>query len=123
MQRISGPNENLSRDEAAWRAQTLKVLSYQVELDLGQAQDAAVTGYRSTTTLVLEAHGTGACGDDGRQGVDELDGALGARRLEGDDEGNVNGELKEGLNILHGHVAHKRTGNHLFPILVRRLFP
>ncbi|MDO5743769.1 MAG: aminopeptidase N, partial [Micrococcaceae bacterium] len=60
MQRISGPNENLSRDEAAWRAQTLKVLSYQVELDLGQAQDAAVTGYRSTTTLVLEAHGTGA---------------------------------------------------------------
>ncbi|RAX50012.1 aminopeptidase N [Arthrobacter sp. AQ5-05] len=58
MTRNPGPNENLSRDEAAWRAQTLKVLSYRVELDLSPAQDPAVTGYRSRTTLVFEAHGT-----------------------------------------------------------------
>ncbi|MDQ0093506.1 aminopeptidase N [Paeniglutamicibacter psychrophenolicus] len=58
MTRTPGPNENLSRDEAAWRAQTLKVLSYRVELDLSAAQDPAVSGYRSRTTLVLEAHGT-----------------------------------------------------------------
>ncbi|GAA5229063.1 aminopeptidase N [Paeniglutamicibacter antarcticus] len=58
MRRISGPNENLSRDEAAWRAQTLRVLAYKVELDLSQAQDPTVTGYRSKTTLDVVAHGT-----------------------------------------------------------------
>ncbi|MGL3807242.1 aminopeptidase N [Paeniglutamicibacter sp. R2-26] len=58
LQRISGPNENLSRDEAAWRAQTLEVHSYAVSLDLSEARDASVTGYRSTTTLVFTARGT-----------------------------------------------------------------
>ena len=36
MHRTPGPNENLSRDEAAWRARTLQVLSYRVELDLSR---------------------------------------------------------------------------------------
>ncbi|MFF5790654.1 aminopeptidase N [Paeniglutamicibacter sp. NPDC012692] len=58
LQRISGPNENLSRDEAAWRARTLDVRSYEVKLDLSEARDASVTGYRSTTTLVFTAKGT-----------------------------------------------------------------
>ncbi len=58
LQRLSGPNENLSRDEAAWRAQTLKVQSYEVNLDLSTAKDPSVTGYRSLTTLVFEANGT-----------------------------------------------------------------
>ncbi|KAA0976521.1 aminopeptidase N [Paeniglutamicibacter gangotriensis] len=58
MRRNSGQNENLTRDEAAWRAQTLKVHSYRVELDLGAAQDPQVTGYRSKTTIEFEADGT-----------------------------------------------------------------
>lgn len=58
MIKITGPNENLSRDEAAWRAQTLKVRSYEVNLDISTAQDLSVTGYRSTTTLIFTANGT-----------------------------------------------------------------
>ncbi|MBV1778577.1 aminopeptidase N [Paeniglutamicibacter sp. ABSL32-1] len=58
MRRNPGPNENLSRDEAAWRAATLQVVSCEVDLDLSQAQDPAVTGYRSVTTLAFRATGT-----------------------------------------------------------------
>ncbi|WP_411733919.1 aminopeptidase N [Paeniglutamicibacter sp.] len=58
MQRFSGPNENLSRDTAAWRARTISILTYEVELDLSQAQDPSVTGYRSVTTLRFRAIGT-----------------------------------------------------------------
>lgn len=58
MIKITGPNENLSRDEAAWRAKTLKVLSYEVNLDISTAQDLSVTGYRSITTITFMANGT-----------------------------------------------------------------
>ncbi|MFL4474797.1 aminopeptidase N [Paeniglutamicibacter sp. MACA_103] len=58
MRRTPGPNENLSREEAAWRAGTLRVLSCEVDLDLSAAQDPSVTGYRSLTTLRFNAVGT-----------------------------------------------------------------
>ena len=38
--------------------QTLDVHSYQVKLDLSEARDASVTGYRSTTTIVFSAEET-----------------------------------------------------------------
>ncbi|MET0872842.1 MAG: aminopeptidase N [Paeniglutamicibacter terrestris] len=58
MQRISGPNENLSRDAAAWRKQNISVLAYEIELDLSHAQDPSVKTYRSKTTVRLRAHGS-----------------------------------------------------------------
>ena len=60
LQRTPGLNENLSRDEAAWRARTIQVLSCEVDLDLSQAQDPAVGAYRSRTTLRFRAAGTAA---------------------------------------------------------------
>ncbi|MCV9995986.1 aminopeptidase N [Paeniglutamicibacter sp. ZC-3] len=58
MQRTPGQNENLTRDEAAWRAGTLRMVSCEVDLDLSTAQDPSVTGYRSLTTLCFTVHGT-----------------------------------------------------------------
>ncbi|MEU3333121.1 aminopeptidase N [Glutamicibacter creatinolyticus] len=45
------PNENLTRDEAAWRAQNIIWHSADVELDVSNATDPNQGSYRSVTTL------------------------------------------------------------------------
>ncbi|MFF2677384.1 aminopeptidase N [Arthrobacter koreensis] len=54
------PNENLSRDEAAARSTLLRVDSYDVELDLGDAADPTVAGFRSRSTITFDCAVAGA---------------------------------------------------------------
>ncbi|MDN3904575.1 aminopeptidase N [Arthrobacter sp. YD2] len=53
-------NQNLSRDEAARRSRLLSVTSYNVHLDLGNAEDAGAAGFRSTSTIVFSCSEPGA---------------------------------------------------------------
>ena len=53
-------NQNLSRDEAARRSRLLSVTSYNVHLDLGNAEDADAAGFRSTSTIVFSCSEPGA---------------------------------------------------------------
>lgn len=53
-------NENLSRDEAAARSALLRVDSYDVELDLGNAADPAAAGFRSRSTITFDCSEEGA---------------------------------------------------------------
>ncbi|MUK01059.1 aminopeptidase N [Vibrio cholerae] len=53
-------NENLRRDEAAARSALLVTESYDVELDVSNARDAADTTYRSTTTVRFSCREPGA---------------------------------------------------------------
>lgn len=54
------PNENLSRDEAAARSALLRVDSYDVELDLGDAANPAAAGFRSRSTITFDCAESGA---------------------------------------------------------------
>ena len=49
------PGQNLTREEAAARADLLAVDAYDVALDLSRAADAAQETFRSTTTVRFRA--------------------------------------------------------------------
>ena len=53
-------NQNLSRDEAALRSRLLSVTSYDVHLDLGNAEDTDAAGFRSRSTIVFSCNEPGA---------------------------------------------------------------
>ena len=53
-------NQNLSRDEAALRSRLLSVTSYDVHLDLGNAEDTEAAGFRSRSTIVFSCKEPGA---------------------------------------------------------------
>ncbi|KAD3632829.1 aminopeptidase N [Arthrobacter yangruifuii] len=54
------PNQNLSRDEAALRSHLLSVTSYDVQLDLGNAEDPEAAGFRSRSTITFSCSEPGA---------------------------------------------------------------
>ena len=54
------PGTNLTRDEAATRAALLDVVSYVIDLDLGDATRAGVETFGSTTTLTFRCRQPGA---------------------------------------------------------------
>ncbi|MDK1327760.1 aminopeptidase N [Arthrobacter sp. zg-Y1143] len=54
------PNQNLSRDEAALRSRLLSVTSYDVHLDLGNAEDPDAEGFRSRSTIAFSCSEPGA---------------------------------------------------------------
>ncbi|PQZ87359.1 aminopeptidase N [Arthrobacter sp. MYb227] len=121
MIKITGPNENLSRDEAAWRAQTLKVHSYEVNLDISTAQDLSVTGYRSITTLVFTASGTSETFLDyihesvesitlNGSDIDPASAVIGSRIYV---EGLLQGEENPNTLIIDGHSHYSRSGEGL----------
>ncbi|MCW4464932.1 aminopeptidase N [Glutamicibacter sp. MNS18] len=66
------PNENLTRDEAAWRAANIVWHSADVFLDLGNATDAGQEGYLSSTTLRFSSGSTQTFIDFIHGGVDEI---------------------------------------------------
>ena len=52
---VQSSNQNLGREEAATRARIVSVLAYDVELNLADARDPSVFGYRSQTTVRFTA--------------------------------------------------------------------
>ena len=54
------PNQNLTRDEAALRSRLLSVSSYNVHLDVGNAEDPDAAGFRSRSTITFSCSEPGA---------------------------------------------------------------
>ena len=121
MQRTPGQNENLTRDEAAWRAGTLRVVSCEVDLDLSTAQDPSVTGYRSVTTLCFTANGTTGTFIDfihesvesitlNGAAVDPAEAVAGSRIYL---QGLAAGDGEVNTVVIDGHAKYSRSGEGL----------
>lgn len=66
------PNENLRRDEAAWRAQNIDWHFAEIQLDVSNATDSSASGYSSITTLNFSSKRAETFIDFIHESVDEV---------------------------------------------------